>query len=89
MSRRTFSQLTHKALCVGHEEELFPKNGRPSSNVKKKLCPGCPVRDACLEWALSSPYEPHGTWAGLDQAEIRALWLSAHPGASTDRMVGL
>jgi hypothetical protein len=30
--------------CVGHEEEIYPVNGRPSA----MLCADCPL----LEWAL-------------------------------------
>lgn len=88
---RRYSQLHMKALCQGHEEELFPRNGRPSAYVKKNLCPTCPVRDACLQWALESPWKPEGMWAGLDQAEVQAMWLSAHPGARADvnKAVGL
>lgn len=84
-----YSELRRAALCQGHQDKVFPANGRPSNYVKTELCPSCPVRDACLEWALSSPWEPQGTWAGLDASEVRALWMMSHPGATVDRVVGL
>lgn len=92
MARRRFSELTTQALCLGHEEDIFPVNGRPrSGELRKKGCPECPIREACLQWALDSPYEPYGMWGGYAQDEVRAMWMSRHPGNTslTDRMVGL
>lgn len=80
-SRLKFSDLCVSALCVGHEEDIYPANGRPPKTVQKKLCPQCPVRQQCLDWALSSPYEPYGVWGGLGQDEVRAMWFSRHPGS--------
>ena len=89
--QRRFSELTAQALCLGHEEDIYPVNGRPRSEVKKNKCPSCPIRQQCLEWALSSPYEPYGVWGGYGQDEVRAMWFTRHPGnrGVTDRMVGL
>lgn len=89
---KRYSELTKKSLCQGRQDELYPENGRPKADVKRELCPQCPVRDACLEHALTSPWQPWGMWAGLDQEEVRALWTMRHPGArmfDTDAFVGL
>lgn len=80
MSRRLFDEIAAKALCQGRDEEIYPANGRPRATVKKELCPTCPVRQQCLEWALNSPYEPYGMWAGFDQDEVRVMWYRKHPG---------
>ena len=36
----------------------------------KAVCDGCPVRLACLAYALSVPIK-HGTWGGLTEDERR------------------
>ncbi|CAM5366586.1 Transcriptional regulator WhiB [Streptomyces avidinii] len=38
----------------------------------KRICAGCPVREACLEHALRTR-EPFGVWGGLTEEERRAL----------------
>lgn len=79
---RRFSELTEKALCLGREEDIYPVNGRPrSGRIAKQECPQCPIRQECLEWALSSPYEPYGMWGGHKEDEVRAMWMSRHPAA--------
>lgn len=37
----------------------------------KAICWACPVRRACLEWAVAAR-EPHGIWGGMTEQE-RAL----------------
>ena len=38
----------------------------------KAICATCPVREACLEYALRIR-EPHGIWGGMSEAERRPL----------------
>ena len=38
----------------------------------KRICCVCPVRQACLEYALRIR-EPHGVWGGCNEMERRAL----------------
>jgi len=40
--------------------------------LAKSICSSCPVRQECLEYALSIP-EPHGIWGGLNETERRRL----------------
>jgi len=40
--------------------------------VAKAVCRGCPVRLACLQYALSS-HQDDGVWGGYDEAERREL----------------
>lgn len=42
-------------------------------------CVGCPVREECLEHALSSPWRPYGIWAGLEEADLYRMWQERHP----------
>jgi WhiB family redox-sensing transcriptional regulator len=39
--------------------------------VAKSFCARCPVREACLEYALETR-DPHGVWGGLNEMERRA-----------------
>ncbi|REF00265.1 WhiB family transcriptional regulator [Thermomonospora umbrina] len=61
--------------------------GREQREAKAKdVCAACPVRDACLDWAIAHD-ERHGTWGGTTSSERAALrrWLTrrgelpAHP----------
>jgi WhiB family redox-sensing transcriptional regulator len=65
------------AACRGTDTSLFyhPEDERGifrrrREREAKAICAGCPVRQPCLEWALTRP-ETHGIWGGLT-AEERA-----------------
>ena len=38
----------------------------------RALCAACPVRQECLDYALTV-HEPHGIWGGLNELERRRL----------------
>jgi WhiB family transcriptional regulator, redox-sensing transcriptional regulator len=69
-----------RALCRGDESSLFfapnyferkeQKDAREA--LAKAICARCPVRPACLEYALRIR-EPHGIWGGLNEFERRAM----------------
>lgn len=63
------------ANCRGEDLVLFfgPDGERqPERDVRerkaKAICSGCPVRNACLNYALERP-EKYGTWGGLNEDE--------------------
>jgi WhiB family redox-sensing transcriptional regulator len=65
------------ARCVGEDPDLFFANG--SSPVAmdqieraKRVCNGCTVKDACLEWALVTCQDA-GVWGGLDEEQRRSI----------------
>lgn len=58
-------------------EKFFP-SGRPA-NEPKSFCATCPVRDECLEFALSSPWRPAAIVAGLTPRELEPMWRQRHP----------
>ena len=60
------------ALCaqVGGEE-FFPEYGE-STQAAKTVCAVCPVREACLGYALATN-QTIGVWGGLTVVERRAL----------------
>ena len=61
-----------KALCAQTDPEaFFPEKGG-STREAKRICMGCEVRDACLEYALAHD-ERFGIWGGLSERERRRL----------------
>jgi WhiB family transcriptional regulator, redox-sensing transcriptional regulator len=52
----------------------------------KRICGRCPVRAACLAWALATA-EPHGIWGATTPNERRAI-LGARPRRGTGRAAG-
>lgn len=65
------------ALCARVDADLFfPVPHTPGwqkqTQDAKKVCGRCPVREACLEWALATR-QPAGVWGGLSEAERREL----------------
>ncbi len=61
-----------KALCAQTDPEaFFPEKGG-STREAKRICMGCEVRDACLEYALAND-ERFGIWGGLSERERRRL----------------
>lgn len=67
------------AACRGLDPELFFDPDRAAEAAQ--ACAGCPVREACLDWALRNR-EGHGIWGGLDEDERRAADTSRRPRAS-------
>ncbi len=61
-----------KALCAQTDPEaFFPEKGG-STREAKRICQGCEVKDACLEYALAND-ERFGIWGGLSERERRRL----------------
>jgi WhiB family transcriptional regulator, redox-sensing transcriptional regulator len=74
------AEWSDAAACRGVENTLFfapdvleTKEARLRRERQAKLlCADCPVRDECLECALSQR-ESYGIWGGLTELERRAL----------------
>ena len=65
-------QWQDRALCAQTDPEaFFPEKGG-STREAKRICLGCEVRDACLEYALAHD-ERFGIWGGLSERERRRL----------------
>lgn len=45
---------------------------RTQTEQAKAICADCPVRQKCLDWALTYP-EKHGIWGGLTEEERAAM----------------
>ncbi|MFD2400347.1 WhiB family transcriptional regulator [Prauserella oleivorans] len=62
-----------QAACRTANAELwFPLEGSAEEAVAKRVCSGCPVREACLDDALAAGID-FGVWGGLTGAERRQL----------------
>jgi WhiB family transcriptional regulator, redox-sensing transcriptional regulator len=66
------NQWQDRALCAQTDPEaFFPEKGG-STREAKRICLGCEVKDACLDYALAHD-ERFGIWGGLSERERRRL----------------
>ncbi|MED7923575.1 WhiB family transcriptional regulator [Nonomuraea sp. LP-02] len=68
---------TRRAACLDQDPELFfpiSMEGPSQSQVEeaKAVCRGCPVREPCLAYALSTR-QAYGVWGGTDPEQRREL----------------
>lgn len=67
----------HRAACRGEDPELFFPIGAAGPALvqiarAKQVCARCPVRAACLRFALVTGQD-YGIWGGLTEDERRQL----------------
>ncbi|MBZ6211704.1 WhiB family transcriptional regulator [Streptomyces olivaceus] len=65
------------AACLHEDPELFFPVGHSPGAIQrveeaKRVCAGCPLRQACLEWALATN-QWSGIWGGATEGERRSL----------------
>lgn len=62
-----------EALCpqMVNPDAFFPEKGGTTRDAKR-ICAGCDVREACLNYAMDND-ERFGIWGGLSERERRAL----------------
>ena len=65
-------QWQERALCAQTDPEAFVPEKGGSTREAKRICTGCEVRDACLDYALAHD-ERFGIWGGLSERERRRL----------------
>lgn len=71
----TLTLLRTKGACRDHPQALFfpdRSQGPNGSDPAKEICEGCPVRQECLDWALTAP-EEFGVWGGTTPTERRRM----------------
>jgi len=60
------------AACAETDPDaFFPEKGG-ATRAAKRICSGCEIRDACLQWSLDNR-EPGGMWGGVSENQRRAL----------------
>jgi WhiB family redox-sensing transcriptional regulator len=65
-----------EALCAQTGGDFFFPEPGSSVREAKRICGLCPIRSACLEFALSHD-ERFGVWGGLSEKERLALRRTA------------
>ncbi|KJK39265.1 transcriptional regulator [Streptomyces variegatus] len=58
----------HEALCAQTGADFFFPEPGSSVREAKRICGMCPIRAACLEYALDND-ERFGVWGGLSEKE--------------------
>lgn len=69
------SEFAANAACTDEDPELFfPISGDDTERIAaaKVVCESCPIRAACLQFALRTG-EDHGIWGGLTAGERRRV----------------
>jgi hypothetical protein len=65
---------------------FFPQRGDPqhATAAAKAVCDTCPVRDACLDYALATS-QKHGIWGGMSERQRRGLRIARNRGGLHER----
>ena len=71
LSSTNLSWRTH-AACSGLEPEVFYPVSDEQAEEAKAICRECPVREPCLEYALTNR-EREGVWGGATERERRRM----------------
>ncbi|MCT4351522.1 WhiB family transcriptional regulator [Streptomyces sp. Je 1-79] len=66
------------AACQNVDPDLFfpVGTGAPAliqAEEAKEVCRECPVRQACLDWAMDDSRQLSGVWGGLREDERQSL----------------
>ncbi|MEM9036966.1 MAG: WhiB family transcriptional regulator [Actinomycetota bacterium] len=64
---------------------FFPSDG-VGVEVAKRVCVDCPVRAACLEYALTNRID-HGVWGGTSERERRRILKARRLAAQAEQPV--
>ena len=62
----------NRAACRGVDPDVFYPASDEETEVAKAICAQCPVREACLEYALANR-ERDGVWGGATERERRRM----------------
>ncbi|HET6811002.1 MAG TPA: WhiB family transcriptional regulator [Acidimicrobiales bacterium] len=62
----------NRAACRGVDPDIFFPVSDEEAVQAKIICGECPVREACLEWALATR-ERDGVWGGATERERRRM----------------
>ena len=77
-----------KGLCVGSDPDLFfPQRGEDMS-CACEMCRSCPVRQACLDYAIESN-QRFGIWGGKSPSQRRRMQRLVKPEVRTVRHLRL
>lgn len=60
------------AFCADKPPNLFFPNDGVGVEIARRICADCPVKEECLEFALSNHID-HGVWGGASERERRRI----------------
>jgi WhiB family transcriptional regulator, redox-sensing transcriptional regulator len=81
---RFAARWRQQAACRGTDLDVFyPERGQ-TARPARQVCARCPVREPCLEYALSNRIAS-GIWGGLTERERRPLQSDWNQAARRDR----
>jgi WhiB family redox-sensing transcriptional regulator len=66
--------FVRERACRGVSTEIFYQEGRSASALA--VCGECPIRRACLDWALETE-QKFGVWGGTTPKQRRRMGLVA------------
>ena len=75
---RLGTDWVESAACLHSDPELFfpvdakTKEAKVQTEQAKQVCAGCPVRSACLRWAVALGVEG-GVFGGFSEGERRSV----------------
>jgi WhiB family redox-sensing transcriptional regulator len=72
MTMRAIGTWRDQARCRGVDPDIFHPSDEDDGAEAKAICAECPVREACLEYALTAR-EKDGVWGGLTARERRRV----------------
>lgn len=72
MTALTAATWRKRAACRGIDPEVFYPVSEEDAEEAKAICSMCPVRQACLEYALAHR-EREGVWGGATERERRRI----------------
>ena len=72
MTTRAIGAWRDQARCRGVDPDIFHPSDEDDGVEAKAICAQCPVREPCLEYALSTR-EKDGVWGGLTARERRRV----------------
>ena len=94
MTQITDSNWREHAACRGMDTRIFfPERGdnRREIALARQACSGCPVKQQCLDVALSFPEDDFGIFGGYTSTERRSVRkiLKQNPGLKFFDIVGV
>lgn len=57
--------------CRGVGTDLFFETGADARAQARALCTGCPIREACQDWAVA--FEEYGLWANTTPSQRKRM----------------
>jgi len=62
------------SACAGADSDVFfpPSEDEAAAMPAKKICAVCPVKEQCLEYALTTN-QTEGVWGGMSSGDRRRL----------------